>query len=503
MVTAADSGPSLRPGRARRKLGELFGVDPRGLAAFRVALALLLLADLANRARDLSAHYTDAGVLPRDALVQKFAHAWHVSIHLMSGSASVQAALFVLAAGFAVALLVGWRTRVATVASWALLVSLHGRNPMVLQGGDVLLRMLLFWSLFLPLGSCFSLDRLRGRAAHPLDRPVLSVASAALLLQVALVYAFGVALKTDPVWREQGTAVHYALSVDQFTTDLGRLLLGHPKLMRLLSFGTFHLEAWGPWLAFVPVLTAPLRTTVVLLFVGLHAGFGLCMELGLFPLISMAGWIPFLPREFWDGVERRLRRAPRAARPEVASSGPAVARIAGGALAGFFLAYVVLWNLEGLDTVRRGEVLPSRFAWVGHLLRIDQRWDMFAPSPLTDDGWYVVPGRLADGSRVDVLRGGRPLSWNKPESVSATYPNQRWRKYMMNLWLSWNQQHRPYYAEWLCRSWNQGRPRRQRLQSLDVYFMREDTLPDLLEASARQVHLVRQRCRDPRLARRR
>ena len=51
----------------------LFSIDLRSLAAFRMALGVLLLADLVMRAQDLSAHYTDWGVLPRDILS---AHFW-------------------------------------------------------------------------------------------------------------------------------------------------------------------------------------------------------------------------------------------------------------------------------------------------------------------------------------------------------------------------------------------------------------------------------------------
>jgi len=45
------------------------------------------------------------------------------------------------------------------VISWFLLISLQNRNPIVLQGGDILLRMLAFWAMFVPLNAYFSLDR--------------------------------------------------------------------------------------------------------------------------------------------------------------------------------------------------------------------------------------------------------------------------------------------------------------------------------------------------------
>jgi hypothetical protein len=47
------------------KFKELVGLDKRSLALFRVFIALTTLYDLADRARDIQAHYTDDGVFPR------------------------------------------------------------------------------------------------------------------------------------------------------------------------------------------------------------------------------------------------------------------------------------------------------------------------------------------------------------------------------------------------------------------------------------------------------
>jgi len=104
---------------------EIFGIDLRTLALFRAGLATLLLVDLALRARDLTAHYTDFGVMPRAVQSTNLdPFAW--SVHLVNGTAWFQAVLFCAAALFAVMLFAGYRTRLATVMSWALLLSVLG-----------------------------------------------------------------------------------------------------------------------------------------------------------------------------------------------------------------------------------------------------------------------------------------------------------------------------------------------------------------------------------------
>src|SRR5215210_4821337 len=106
---------SAAPGWWSAKVTEVFGADLRSLALFRIVLALLVLADLANRATDLSAHYTDAGVLPRTVLVEQVLSRWAFSLNIMNRQPFFQMLLFGVAALAALGLLVGYRTRLMTI----------------------------------------------------------------------------------------------------------------------------------------------------------------------------------------------------------------------------------------------------------------------------------------------------------------------------------------------------------------------------------------------------
>ena len=81
-----------------------------------------MLSYLFNRATDLRAHYTDAGVLPRLAVVEdeEVLSRWAFSLNLMSGEAFLQALLFAAATLAALGLLVGYRTRSKTLLVWLL-----------------------------------------------------------------------------------------------------------------------------------------------------------------------------------------------------------------------------------------------------------------------------------------------------------------------------------------------------------------------------------------------
>ena len=295
------------------RLRSLCTLDRRALAVFRVGLALLVLADLAHRCLDFREHYTDFGLLPRGALLSRFTNPATFCLHAAFGSAWGTSVLFLLHALFAVGLLLGYRTKLCTVACWALMVSLHVRNPMVLQGGDDLLRMLLFWAMFVPLGASHAMDAAlaaaaasqhQDKSAAAASQGVCNVGTVALLVQLILLYASCAALKTGPEWWPEGSAVYYALHYDQLALPTAHLLRSHYRLTVCLTYVTLVLESVG-WLAFCsPWWMGPLRTGAIVAFMGMHAAFGLCLMLGLFPFIDAVALLPLLPAWFFHHLAR-------------------------------------------------------------------------------------------------------------------------------------------------------------------------------------------------------
>jgi len=134
---------------AKEAIERRLTVDVRALAALRVALGVAVLVDLSMRARELGVFYSDGGVLPREAGAEVFA-ASSYSLHAVSGSIVAQATLFAVASAFAVALIVGYRTRLVLGVTLVLLLSLHARNHFVLNAGDRLLRVTLFLAVPAP-----------------------------------------------------------------------------------------------------------------------------------------------------------------------------------------------------------------------------------------------------------------------------------------------------------------------------------------------------------------
>jgi hypothetical protein len=293
-----------------KNLETVLGLDLRSLAAFRIGIALIILVDLFTRFRDLTAHYTDFGVLPR-TLLKEIAKKGYWSLHAISGEPIFQVLLFAIAAFFALLMLIGYRTRVAVIASWVLLISLHNRNPALIFAADDVLRALMFWAMFLPLGASYSLDSALNTSQRQLPKRVVSGATFALMCQQCFIYIFSAAIKTkSPTWVD-GSAVYYALSFDQYVTPFGHFLLNFQPILNIFTKITLVLEWIGPLIIFIPFRNSLFRLAAVLTFIGLHAGFGLTLNIGIFPFLSIFSWLAFLPSSFWDSLEKRLRTPAR------------------------------------------------------------------------------------------------------------------------------------------------------------------------------------------------
>ncbi|HWP92636.1 MAG TPA: HTTM domain-containing protein [Thermodesulfobacteriota bacterium] len=484
-----------------------FYVDLRSLALTRIAFSLLILVDLFIRALALEAHYTDFGLMPRNALLDLHWNQWHVSLHMISGLFAVQF-FFTLAASFAFLLLVGYQTTMSTIVSWLLLVSLHNRNPLVLQGEDFIFRCLLFWGIFMPWGARFSVDAYLkpGEKKYP-DR-LFSPGALAFMAQIVMMYVFSALLKTGFEWRRDFTAIYYALSSEQYRHWLGALLYEFPNLMKAMTFTVYWLETLGSILFFIPFKNGLFRVLGILAFGSFQFGLFLTMRLGLFPWVSMAALLIFLPSKFWEIfpiLSSTLGRCAEKLAHFIRTNLPLAVLFVGrqdyllgsrsfaqAAVVIPLLVYVFFWNLS---TIQHPPVSINRnLLWIGHFLRLDQKWDMFAPRPFTDDGWYVIPGTLRNGNIVDVFRDGAKISWEKPGDQHADYKTYRWHKYMWNLWLIVNSKDRLYYGKYLCRKWNREHQGQEQLITFDIYYLKEETLPNYKTKDIEKIHLWNHHC---------
>lgn len=452
----------------RNKSGRfpMFSLDYRSLATFRILFGCVIFYDLANRILDLRVFYTDFGVYPRKLLLDTNLD-WNFSFNLLSGDLFWQILIFGLAGVSTLFMIVGFRTRYATISTWILLMSIQHRNPMILQGGDVLLRNLLFISIFLPLGRLFSFDELNMTSGIPKTSKVpkthQSLATVMIIFQLILVYMMAGLLKWyNPIWLS-GEGLFYALSAKHMTTALAPYLLKLPhEWLETINYVVLVLETFGAFFILVPSKRDRVRTATVFIFISFHLGLMTFLNIGLFSGVACAAWTILLPSAFWDRLKLRFQGR------KFAGFTSGMPRVEAG-LIGFCAVYIGLWNIGTLPNPPL--VIPTEYQWFGYLFGLDQRWNMFSV-PFSADGWLVIPASLKNHRRVDLLRNGEPISWFEPASISGAFPGDRWRKYLWNLLDSSNQENRLYYGRYLCRAWNNSHSGEDQLQTFQVIYMR-------------------------------
>ena len=553
----------------------------------RISLGAVLFFDTLTRMKDLYAHYTDGGVLPRGAFLNLWSNDWFFSLHTASGNFYFEAALFAITLIFALFLMFGYRTKLSTIISWILLISVQNRNPIIMHGGDIIFRATLFWGMFLPLGSRYSADRILERTARPKKKLLFSAATFAYVIQISIFYIFSGFLKNGELWKN-GQAIFYALSLDQFARKIGTFLLQFPALLSVMTLSVLYFERFGALLFFSPKKTGPIRTVGVLLFALMQVGINMSMHLGYFGAVSIAVTLALLPPWFWDTLFVRVRKfftmrgrtgleiyydgdcgfckkiahiLPKAfllsKETKIAMTqenpyalsimkqrnswvvidtkknnklytewggitavlsysplffplayisefldliyvGPLIYRLIArnrsmvcipfqekssrnkwllyinGTFVVLMAIYITLWNI---GTLKKGKALPRSLEPIGWVTRMDQSFDLFAPYPTLEDGWYVIPGTLRNGAEIDVARDGGPVDYKKPDNVYATFHDVRWQKYLINLWRADYSQYRLYYGKYLCRHWNNNHPPEEALEKFSITYMLEKTLP--------------------------
>lgn len=290
----------------KTKVQDFCGIDERTLALFRIMIALTVIVDLSSFTSVFSLFLTDGGICPRSCAATHSRSSFFLSLYYLNGSYFYNATLLFVTLIAALCLMVGYHTRVAVIICWILITSLNARITFSWYLADTLLALLLFWSMFLPLGACYSVDNALARHRIPPQRNnriFVSVATLAIILQHAYIYTMGALLKSGS-WLD-GSAVKSAINLLQYRSSLSFLLEKSPALLEMLTVFVYYLELLTLPLLFFPIFTPQIRIILFLLITSMHAGFVLFLNVGYFPLVSIAGATLFIPSLWWQVCQKR------------------------------------------------------------------------------------------------------------------------------------------------------------------------------------------------------
>lgn len=476
--------------------------DARSLAVGRIALALVLLQDLCARAANIESFYSNRGLLPNHTVLWRPTADYVFSPFLMASHVHEAAILFLICGAAYVALLFGWRTKLAQVASWICVLGLHGRTLFVQNGGDVVLVLLAFWTMFLPTGERFSLDALSCRGngvASNNDGQIKSLAVTALLLQLVAIYALNAIHKNGVTWRE-GTVVHYVLHQDRIVTWLGVWLRDHMTLTlsQCLTWAALAIEALIPLLLLLPFAQGTFRTLAVGLVFALHTGFGLVMNLGIFVPVMLAFGVHLLPWSFWEKQPSwpgRVRKFVQGKAAHLETASTLLLRLANTRPAESTRTQVLAVVRERVvlvfmllsagqlmadnHTLRRwGSFHQPAFArMITEYLQLHQGWGMFAPEAPRDDFNVVVDAVTIDGRHVDPFNSEASRQGLLPLFTSPSALGQNWLFCDYIVGIHSRGEYHQAFSEWLQNHAQRTGNPNDRIVAFEAFVVTDDSPP--------------------------
>jgi hypothetical protein len=270
-------------------------LDPRWLGLFRICFGSLLITELMYRWSYARLLFSNDGALPNHfSLFAPMGQDLFSIYHVFSTVEEVHVA-FALTLIVFTCFTIGYRTRLAQVLSAILITSLHSRNLFTENGGSVVTHSLATWTVFLPLGRCFSVDALRRSfsAVHEqspaeLNRrdvepvtPFVSIVVLGLLLQWSVIYFFNFVHKSGVGWRNH-SAIYWFLYQDRIVTWVAVWAREHVPyvVFTILTRMTLVVECLLSFILLVPFNQKWLRRLAFVLAIGLHGNIAVLSRLG-------------------------------------------------------------------------------------------------------------------------------------------------------------------------------------------------------------------------------
>lgn len=263
------------------------GADARALAALRIGVAAVLIAQAFAFAPSLFLFFGEHGIVqaPVASLLVSSAMprlTWFVdALAPIASERSVLIGCFCVYVAALHLLLAGWRTRAVAIIAWLLHLSLKTTGSASAYGVFEFATIALFYCSVLPVGAALSLDSMRStRDVSFQSKLGLRV----LQIHLCIVYlSSGIEKIRGEQWRN-GEAIWRAVMRPRFAPVDFSWLAGVPALALALCWGTLAIE-----LGYVVFIWLPrTRRLWALATIGMHTGIALALGLWSFSALMIA-----------------------------------------------------------------------------------------------------------------------------------------------------------------------------------------------------------------------
>jgi hypothetical protein len=228
-----------------------------------------------------------------------------VNLFSLSGAEAWSYFLFAVGAVCAVLLTVGKWTKPVSIVLAIILVSMHHRSPMILHGGDTVIRIMALYLALSPCGMACSLDRLAAiRAGTVSPKPAQGPLWTQRLItyNVSLVYFTTVWLKFGgSLWRD-GSATYFPNRLQEFERFPVPAFIKEMPFVMVTTYGTLLTE-----FALVSlVYYKPFRKYVLIAAVCMHLFIEYSMNIPLFAFLMITSYINFFDGEELENWAKQL-----------------------------------------------------------------------------------------------------------------------------------------------------------------------------------------------------
>ncbi len=277
--------------------------DPASVGMFRIFLGILILSMFICSYFNWYRFYGSDGIisLHESGLERQYQSVWSV-FYWTEGKINIEVYWWIGLLS-SVAFILGFKTRLATIILYILFSSMIHRNNYITNGDDLVVRMLLFYSCFSPLGYSLSLDsflKKRFSAAAEVEQLPMIWSIRSMQINILLIYIISLPNKlADDVAWWNGEAIYLTV----VNTMWGRrpspyfpdLFYNWDCLLSKIStYGTIFVEGGFPIL----VWFRKTKLIAIVLIASLHIGIAFLVPNVLFFTLAMACsfWV-FVPPE--------------------------------------------------------------------------------------------------------------------------------------------------------------------------------------------------------------
>lgn len=232
------------------------------------------------------------GLQPHNQLQEQLGATNNISLYQFSDSPLFFELIFHIGILIAIIFTIGYKGRIFSILNFVFTWSILHANGIILDGGDNIMRIILFYLIFANTTAYFSFDayikkeiNLRNEINKPITNSLHNLAIFASIIQVCFMYlTSGLHKVMGEMW-QNGTSLYYILQVNEYTHPFFKdLILSSDILLLIGAYSAIFIQISYPFL----LLNRYTKYIAIFSIISLHIGIAVVMGLFTFSATMIA-----------------------------------------------------------------------------------------------------------------------------------------------------------------------------------------------------------------------